>query len=517
MLPSRLHLTLERLEDRLTPALYGVTWPDPGHLTLSFVPDGTDVGGAPSVLFQKLNAQALPFTWQGAVFNALRAWADQGHNVNVATVLDGGQPLGIVGAPEGDARFGDIRVAMRPLVNTSVAEAQPFSWTGTTWSSDIVLNSNFHFGASGTPGFDAQSMYDVFSVVLHEAGHVFGLDDNTTDRSSVMYETYQGVRTGLGQADVSNFQALYGSPTLLGINLGSIPLLGNLLNTTLNSATNLVQALTQSGDLRFQATAQGTLTSPTDAHYYKITSPSYGNVSKEAMVAMVWSEDGQTRPRVDVLDANGNPVAGAQLLANDGGTFTVQIPNAPVGGAVYYLKVSNLTAGSFKKSGNFFLGVNFHNTAPITLDSYSAATLTQSSPMTSNTLTLGQNWLFHFTLSADTGGSALTAEVQMYIYDANGKQVFALIAYAGQPPSSAVTYLQAGTYTVRFVAVPKTPGQLPPLTYQLLGEILDDPIGPQPVGSSSDSGSSSGSGSSWSGPSTTANGPSPSGGGYSYS
>ena len=40
-------LALERLEDRLTPATSGVTWPDGSHLTLSFVPDGTPVGGWP--------------------------------------------------------------------------------------------------------------------------------------------------------------------------------------------------------------------------------------------------------------------------------------------------------------------------------------------------------------------------------------------------------------------------------------------------------------------------------------
>ena len=79
MLPPRLRLTFEQLEDRLTPAMWGVPWPDPGHLTMSFVPDGTSVGGTPSVLFQNLDAQAWPSTWEGIAYNAAadeKSWSD---------------------------------------------------------------------------------------------------------------------------------------------------------------------------------------------------------------------------------------------------------------------------------------------------------------------------------------------------------------------------------------------------------------------------------------------------------
>ena len=42
-------LTLERLEDRTLPAMWGMAWPNPQHITVSFVPDGTAVG-SPIVL-----------------------------------------------------------------------------------------------------------------------------------------------------------------------------------------------------------------------------------------------------------------------------------------------------------------------------------------------------------------------------------------------------------------------------------------------------------------------------------
>ena len=49
-------LRAEVLEDRCTPATFGNPWPDATHLTLSFVPDGTQVASHSSNLFQALNA-----------------------------------------------------------------------------------------------------------------------------------------------------------------------------------------------------------------------------------------------------------------------------------------------------------------------------------------------------------------------------------------------------------------------------------------------------------------------------
>src|SRR4051812_38222027 len=102
---SRPRLGVTRLEDRRTPAA-GNPWPDAGHLTLSFAPDGTDVGGAPSRLGALLGPAG---DWQLAVLRAFQTWAVTA-NVNVALVADGGQPFGVGGGPQGDARFGDVRV-----------------------------------------------------------------------------------------------------------------------------------------------------------------------------------------------------------------------------------------------------------------------------------------------------------------------------------------------------------------------------------------------------------------------
>src|SRR5262249_26455076 len=107
-------LTLEILEDRTVPATFGIPWPNAGHLTLSFAPDGTQVGNQPSQLFRLLNAVAPTATWQTAILRAFQSWAAP-TNINLSVVPDSGDPLGTVGPLQGDSRFGDIRITAVPL------------------------------------------------------------------------------------------------------------------------------------------------------------------------------------------------------------------------------------------------------------------------------------------------------------------------------------------------------------------------------------------------------------------
>src|SRR6266487_2961635 len=113
--PSPLRLSVHRLEDRLTPT-WGVGWYNPDSLTLSFVPDGTDVSGTPSSLHALLGPNSS--AWQREILRAFQTWAVE-TNVNIGLVADGGQALGIAGLAQGDSRFGDIRIAARPLSTTA--------------------------------------------------------------------------------------------------------------------------------------------------------------------------------------------------------------------------------------------------------------------------------------------------------------------------------------------------------------------------------------------------------------
>lgn len=202
-MPRTRQLVLEILEDRCTPATFGAPWLDAAHLTLSFAPDGTSIGSSTSNLFQTMDADFTSRTWEREVLRAFQTWAVNA-NINIGVVPDGGLAFGTTGAIQGDSRFGDIRVGAEALSTNSVATSLPFNMSAGTWSGDVVLNSSYTFGMGST------IPYDLFSILLHEAGHTLGINDNP-DVNSPMFRNYLGVRSALTPADITALQALYGA------------------------------------------------------------------------------------------------------------------------------------------------------------------------------------------------------------------------------------------------------------------------------------------------------------------
>src|SRR5262245_47049850 len=95
----------EALEGRIL--LYSTIgqWTYSSRVTYSFMPDGTSVGGVPSVLFQTLNALAPTATWQNQIQQAATPWEDAA-NLNLAQVPDNGEPLGSSGNQQDDPNVG---------------------------------------------------------------------------------------------------------------------------------------------------------------------------------------------------------------------------------------------------------------------------------------------------------------------------------------------------------------------------------------------------------------------------
>jgi Matrixin len=322
---NRSRLRLEQLEDRCTPSTLGQPWPNPGQLTLSFAPDGTLINGTPSTLFQTLNRIAPTSTWEQAILKGFQAWVPY-TNINLSPVADGGQPFGTDGAVQGDSRFGDIRIGMAALPANLVATTSPFSWTGSTWSGDMILNSNYSFGVGG------QGQYDLFSVAMHEAGHSLGIPDNTTDVNSVMFANYTGPRSGLDSLDVATIQALYGARSPDAFNAAHA-------NNTLATASAIGNTSSQLG---FNAD----LTTPGQVEFYKVQMPLLGLGLGSVTFQINAAQMSMLVPTLSVYNASGRLIATQTAASPFSNTVSITIPNPALLGT-YYFEVSHPTSDAF--------------------------------------------------------------------------------------------------------------------------------------------------------------------------
>ena len=146
-------------------------------------------------------AEAFPQqNWQETILRAFQTWASE-TNTDIGLVDEEGMhPFGVPGPRRGDDRFGDIRIGARPLAdNTMAISVSQNSLVSGTWAADVVLNSEAHF----------DSLDDLYSVALHEAGHVFGLE-HSADPASPMHIHGISAATQLTAGDIGLIRQLHG-------------------------------------------------------------------------------------------------------------------------------------------------------------------------------------------------------------------------------------------------------------------------------------------------------------------
>src|SRR5262249_23367020 len=216
----------------------------------SYVPDGTVwIGGTPSSLFASLDAKYATEVWQREFARALQTWSAYAP-LNFHQVTDDGSTSGAPGLVQGDSRFGDIRLGAQPLGSLANG-AYPYSTV--TTGGDITLSTSYDFKIGAN--------YDLYSTLLHEAGHALGLQHSVA--GTVMYSTIMGVYTGLTADDIAGIQAKYGVRQADAYDAGGG-------NNSLASATPLAPTLGTS-------TVAADLTSVADVDYFRITVPAGGD------------------------------------------------------------------------------------------------------------------------------------------------------------------------------------------------------------------------------------------------
>jgi hypothetical protein len=302
LIPSRI-LSLETLEARDVPATWGNPWPDAGHLTISFAPDGTDIGGQQSALFARLDSIEPQAVWQKDILRAFQAWVPAA-NINFGVVTDGGQAFGAAGQPQGDPRFGDIRIGAGSFGGSVFGFTGPFDITSGAWSGDIRLNLDT------LPTVFAPGGEGLYTLLVHEVGHSLGLADNL-DPTSVMYEYANGAHTGPSAGDIAAVQAIYGARPMDSTT-------GYTGSPT--SATQLGAFQSIAGVLSL--TASGDLNNPTGADAYSFTTPSlvggFTLTLQRAGLSLV-------TPTVSLYDSRGNLVSSATSSDPLGGDLTINV------------------------------------------------------------------------------------------------------------------------------------------------------------------------------------------------
>jgi hypothetical protein len=420
-------------------------------LTVSFVPDGTDVDGPPSQLYQKMALSGLSQSvWQGTILSALESWSAV-TNVNFSVVGDNGAPLGAPGAVQGDPHFGDIRIACRPLSGDVLALTTPPGTLAGTRAGDIVFNSNDLFTVgSGLLGLNQLNLLggvvnqDLSTVALHEIGHALGLPDlsgSTPDQtSSIMYGSYRGLRT-LNSLDIADIQALYGTPApdSLALAGANVPSTAWALQAPPGAPANASLSVT------------GDLNSSTDVNYFKYTT---GWLNPNGLTVKLQTSNQSLLAGKIAIYSSGGWLLGSANASGPGQDLSLSLglvaPNTS-----YYILVDRASGTAFNQ-GAYQLTVISNPNAPTvsapgtpaphsdggTNETFNTATLLQTTPgYLANT---------HYSVSATLGSAT---DVNVYAFQAatppaGQPNALTLLLQAQGGPLPAVTVFDANQNVV---------------------------------------------------------------------
>ncbi len=304
----------EQLEPRLALDAEGSIAGTDVHLTLSFAADGTSIAGQTNGLASLFDTIAPREVWQEQILAAFQTWAIH-TNADIGVVNDGGQTFGTGGASQGDSRFGDIRIGAIAMAPNVAAVSVPIDGlVSGTWFADVLFNTAYNY----------QTIDDILAIALHEAGNVFGLEDND-DPNSPLHSGNPPVVRQPTVTDIALLQQLHGAraPDLNEVSREN----GNTTtnnDSTASASELLTVELNESGHGSAPTIVYGDIGANTDLDFFYIEPPSNYNGSLTIEVRTLGIS--LLKPRLRVLDHNLQLITQGVTTTFGGDRLIVNLP-----------------------------------------------------------------------------------------------------------------------------------------------------------------------------------------------
>ncbi len=360
-------LRVEALESRLVPySVSGSAWVHPELVSISFMPDGINLGSYTTNLYSAFNARfGSTAAWQNEFLRAAQVWAQQ-TNLNFTVVSDDGRGPGSGAYQQGDPGVGDVRIggynggggtAFLGYAHLP-PQANNFGIAG-----DTMMNTGHAWVLGPTGG------YNLMTVAMHEIGHALGLL-HYSPGNPVMYPTYTGNKDTLTQNlradDISGIRNIYSSNSARSQDSYDAA----ASNGTFATATDITATIDPTALTALVIDRD--LTTASDLDYYVFTAPS--GTTGTLSVTVQSSGLSLLSPKFTVYAADQTTVLGSATAFGDynGATLTATVTGVTAG-QVFYVRVSgaetrtNPVSWQAFNTGKYAVTLNFGNGASPTV------------------------------------------------------------------------------------------------------------------------------------------------------
>ena len=271
-------------------------------LTLSVAPDGTKIGPHLSSLSKLTRHFLTAGELNELIETAAQTWIKE-INLTIGIVHDEGDPFGTNGLQFDDPRMGDIRIGAIPMNSDTLGLAFDHrSIASGTWSGTILLNTEGKF----------ESADHLLAVLIHEMGHVLGLDHSENEKS-VMHPTNK--RVVLSEEDKAAIREIYGARRLDPNETDGAN------NDSVEDATRLRVHGSDEGQI--PAIAFGDISSGSDEDWFEFELLS--NYEGAISFSIKISENSFLDGTLEVFDENGFRVAHGSSKSDLGGSIVVTV------------------------------------------------------------------------------------------------------------------------------------------------------------------------------------------------